>query len=269
MIIDGKNIAKEIEEETKARIEKLAEERGRRPRLALLCVGDGDAELYVRNIANAGENTGIETLPHIFPPTTSEKDIINYIKVLNADKGTDAIVVHRPMPIPDAKIIAAVDPRKDAYGYFSPSRSTVANAVITILEKSGIEIAGKHVIIINRNRYHGIPLAQLFLMKDATVTVCHTKTFDLSWHTSQADIVVSMAGRPGLITGNMIRSGAVVVDAGETRNGDKWEGDVDFWSANEKASAITPVPGGVEPVAMAMLLKNTADIFANNMTHSR
>jgi methylenetetrahydrofolate dehydrogenase (NADP+)/methenyltetrahydrofolate cyclohydrolase len=264
MIIDGKEIARQIEEETKARLEKLTEKRGRRPRLALICVGNSDAELYVRNIEKKCLEIGIEPISQIFQPDISEREVINQIRVLNADKGTDAIVVHRPMPIPDAKIIATVDPRKDAYGYFVPSRSAVANAVVAILERSGTQIAGKHAVIISRNRYHGIPLARLLLKKDATVTVCHTKTFDLSWHTGQADIVVSAAGRPGLITGGMIKSGAVVIDVGMTKNGDKWAGDVDLWSANEKASAITPVPGGVGPVALAMILKNTADIFSTN-----
>jgi methylenetetrahydrofolate dehydrogenase (NADP+)/methenyltetrahydrofolate cyclohydrolase len=261
MIIDGKEMARQIEEETKARLEKLTEKRGRRPRLALIAVGNGDAEAYMKNIAKKCEEAGIEAKTEMFPATATEKEIINHIKVLNADSGTDAIVVHRPMPIPDEKIIAAVNPRKDAYGYFVPGRSAVANAVIAILEKSGTQMAGKHAVIISRSGYHGIPLARLLLKKDATVTVCHTKTFDLSWHTGQADIMISAAGKPGLINGGMIKTGAVVVDVGMTKNGDKWEGDVDFWSANEKASAITPVPGGVGPVALAMILKNVADIF--------
>jgi len=234
------------------------------PRLALVAVGNGDAELYVKNIEKKCLEIGIEPLSQIFRADISEKEVTDYIKVLNADKGTDAIVVHRPMPIPDAKIIATVDPRKDAYGYFVPSRSAVANAVITILERSGTVIAGKHAVIISRSRYHGLPIAHQLLKKDATVTVCHSKTFDLSWHTSQADILVSAAGSPGLVKGEMIKSGAVVIDVGMTRDGDKWVGDVDFWTANQKASAITPVPGGVGPVALAMILNNTADIFSTN-----
>lgn len=264
MIIDCKEIAKQIEEETKGKLEKLTEKRGRRPRLAIIHVGNGDAELYAKNIAKKCGETGIEAASQAFPENAKEKDVLDYIKVLNADKGTDAIVVHRPMPIPDAKIIASVDPRKDAYGYFVPSRSAVANAVIAILERSGTVIAGKHAVIISRSRYHGLPLAQLLLKKDATVTICHSKTFDLSWHTSQADILISAAGRPGLVKDEMIKSGAVVVDVGMTRDGDKWVGDVDFWTANQKASAITPVPGGVGPVALAMILKNTVDIFSSN-----
>ncbi|MEM5814485.1 MAG: bifunctional 5,10-methylenetetrahydrofolate dehydrogenase/5,10-methenyltetrahydrofolate cyclohydrolase [Candidatus Aenigmatarchaeota archaeon] len=262
MIIDCKEIARQIEEETKAKVEKLLEKRGRRPRLALVCVGNGDAELYIKNIEKKCMEAEIEPLMQIFQPGVGEKGIIDCIKVLNADSGTDAIVVHRPMPIPDAKIIATVNPRKDAYGYFAPSRACVPNAVIAILERSGTIIAGKHAVIISRSNYHGLPLAQLLLKRDATVTVCHSKTFDLSWHTSQADILVSAAGKPGLVKGEMVKSGATVIDVGMTRNGDKWEGDVDFWAANQKAAAITPVPGGVGPVALAMILKNTADIFS-------
>jgi methylenetetrahydrofolate dehydrogenase (NADP+)/methenyltetrahydrofolate cyclohydrolase len=263
MIIDGKEIAKQIEADTGKRLEGLKAKKGRTPRLALICVGNGDAELYVKNIAKAGESIGIETMPQIFSESASEKEIIDCIKVLNADQGTDAIVVHRPMPIPDAKIIASVDPRKDAYGYFSIGRSALANAVIAILERTDVQIAGKHAVVVSRNRYHGLPIAHQLLNRDATVTVCHTKTFDLSWHTSQADIVISAAGRPGLINGEMIKQGAVVIDTGMTRDGNKWAGDVDFWSANNKAAAITSVPGGVGPVTLAMILKNTVDIFAN------
>ena len=267
MIIDGKEIARQMEEETKARLEKLTDKRGRRPRLALIAVGNRDAEAYVKNIAKKCEEMGIEAKTEIFPETATEGEIINQLKVLNADSGTDAIVVHRPLPFPDAKIIATIDPRKDAYGYFVPNRSALANAVVAILERSGTQIAGKHAVIISRSRYHGLPIAQLLLKKDATVTVCHTKTFDLSWHTSQADIVISAAGQPGLVTGGMIKSGAIIIDVGMTKKGDKWEGDIDFWSANEKASAITPVPGGVGPVALAMILKNTADIFSNGKSN--
>lgn len=262
MIIDGKAIAKQIEEETKTRLEQLKKNRGRAPRLALVCMGDGDAKLYVKNIEKACERTGIDVVSHVFPEDAGEREVINYLKVLNADKGTDAIVVHRPLPVPDKKIIASIDPRKDAYGYYVLKRACTPQAVIEILEKGGYPIEGKHVVIINRNKYHGIPLAHLLLKKNATVTVCHTKTYDLNWHTGQADILITAAGEPGLIKGEMIKKGAVVVDVGMTRVNGQWAGDTDFNTVREKAEAITPVPGGVGPVASAIILRNVADIFA-------
>jgi len=281
MILDGKEIALAIDEETKSSVSELTEKKGRAPRLALVCMGNGcansrslsrplenhsagDAEHYVKNIAKKCEEVGIEPHPCLFSASTKEKEILDYIKVLNADKGTDAIVVHRPLPIPDAKIIATIDPRKDAYGYFVLSRASVPNAVIAILERNGIQIGGKHAVIINRSKHLGIPLAQLLLKKDATVTVCHTKTFDLSWHTGQADIIITAAGRPGLVNEGMVKGGATVVDIGMTRLDGKWAGDVEFDTVKEKAGAITPVPGGVGPVALAMILKNVADIFGSN-----
>jgi len=261
-IINGRAVAKEIENEIKKQIENLRKERGRPPRLALVCVGNSETEIYVKNITKACERVGIEAVPQIFSEAAKEKEIIDFIKVLNADNGTDAIVVHRPLPVPEKNIINAINPRKDAYGYHRLDCACVPHAVLEILKRSGISVNGKHAVVINRNPYHGIPLAELLIKNDATVTVCHTKTFDLAWHTGQADILISAAGRPGLINGNMIKKGAVIIDVGMSRMGGKWVGDVDLESVKAKASAVTPVPGGVGPVAIAIIMKNVVKLFS-------
>jgi methylenetetrahydrofolate dehydrogenase (NADP+)/methenyltetrahydrofolate cyclohydrolase len=167
------------------------------------------------------------------------------------------------MPFPDGKVIAALDPRKDAYGYFSLGRACIPNAVMALLENNGVPIEGKHAVIVGRNRYFGLPLAQLLIRKNATVTVCHTKTLDLSWHTGQADILVTAAGKPGLITADMIKDGAIIIDTGMTMADGNWVGDADIEGVKGKAAAMASALNGVNPVATSIVLKNTADIFVN------
>jgi len=244
--IDCGAIAQRIEDEAKSSIAELKEKHGRQPRLAVISFGNAE------QLIGACENSGIETAVQYYANDANEKEIINYIRVLNADKGTDAIAVFGQAP---KGVAEAVNSRKDA------NRAAVPLAVMAILESGGLPLEGKHIVIINRSRRVGLPLAQMLLRKDATVTVCHTKTFDLSWHTGQADILISAAGKPGLINGGMIKKGAIIVDAGMAQNGSGLAGDADD-SIKEFASLATTIPGGVDAVAAAMMLKNTAAIFA-------
>lgn len=270
-IIDGKSLAKTVLAAQKSAIESLAA-RGVRPGLAAVLVGDDPvSRVYVRNKARACEETGVRSETHELPENVSESTLIECIARLNADRAVHGILVQLPLPrqLEANRILAAVSPAKDVDGFHAINLGALVQGrpgfvpgtpagVMLLLEHAGVALAGKQAVIVGRSTIVGKPLAMLLLQKDATVTVCHSKTRDLAAVTRQADILIAAAGRAKLITAGMVKAGACVIDVGVNRMADgKLAGDVDFAAVKEIAGSITPVPGGVGPMTVAMLIVNT------------
>ncbi|WP_342505132.1 bifunctional methylenetetrahydrofolate dehydrogenase/methenyltetrahydrofolate cyclohydrolase FolD [Sporosarcina sp. FSL K6-2383] len=270
-IIDGIAIGKEIREEIKERVTVL-KDKGCQPGLAVILVGDNQASrTYVKNKQKSTLEVGMKSELIELPATITEEELLGYVTKLNNDDSINGILVQLPLPehIDENLVIRAIDPTKDVDG-FHPENvgkmiigqqaylSCTPYGIIKLLERTGTEISGKHAVIVGRSNIVGKPMGQLLLQRDATVTYCHSKTKDLASFTKQADILIVAIGKTKFITGDDIKEGAVVIDVGMNRdeNG-KLCGDVDFTSAKEVASAITPVPGGVGPMTITMLLKNT------------
>ena len=270
-LIDGIAIGKEIREEIKQEVDVL-KERGCQPGLAVILVGDDQASrTYVRNKEKSSIAVGMKSVLIELPETISEEELLNHVTNLNKDDSIHGILVQLPLPkhIDENLVIQAIDPVKDVDG-FHPINvgkmiigqraflSCTPYGIIKLLERTGTEVRGKHAVIVGRSNIVGKPMGQLLLQRDATVTYCHSKTEDLEAFTKQADILIVAIGKAKFITADHVKEGAVVIDVGMNRdeNG-KLCGDVDFESAKEKASAITPVPGGVGPMTITMLLKNT------------
>ncbi len=276
-LLDGKLTAAKVKSNIAAQIENDKKAGLRAPGLAVILVGENPAsQVYVRNkIKDCGE-TGIESKPFILPETTSENELIGIIKRLNDDKSVDGILVQLPLPkgIDERRVIETISPKKDVDA-FHPSnvgRITLGldgfapctpAGVMRLLEEYNIDIAGKNCVVVGRSNIVGKPMALLLLAKNGTVTVCHSKTPDLASFTKSADILVVAVGRAKMITADMIKDGAVVVDVGMNRVDGKLCGDVDFDACKDKASFITPVPGGVGPMTRAMLLENTYLSYSN------
>lgn len=272
-ILDGKALAAEIRAELKTRVDRLAA-RGHRPGLAVILVGDDSAsQVYVRNKIKACADTGITSLEFRMPADTSEEALLAKIAELNADPAVDGILVQMPVPrhIDARKVIDAIDPEKDVDGFHVCNAGALMigkpgflpctpYGVMKLLEKAGCSIEGKHAVIVGRSNIVGKPQALLLLSKNATVTVAHSRTADLGAVTRTADILIAAVGRAKLITADMVKPGAVVIDVGMNRdeNG-RLCGDVDFAAVAPVAGAITPVPGGVGPMTIAMLLTNTVE----------
>jgi methylenetetrahydrofolate dehydrogenase (NADP+)/methenyltetrahydrofolate cyclohydrolase len=270
-LIDGKAIGQEIREEIKQRVDAL-KEKGMQPGLAVILVGDNQASrTYVRNKEKSSIEAGMKSVLIELPETVSEEDLLAQVAELNKDDSIHGILVQLPLPkhIDEDLVIQAIDPDKDVDG-FHPINvgkmiigqraylSCTPYGIIKLLERTGTEIRGKHAVIVGRSNIVGKPMGQLLLQRDATVTYCHSKTENLVEFTKQADILIVAIGRAKFITAEHVKDGAVVIDVGMNRdeNG-KLCGDVEFETAKEKASAITPVPGGVGPMTITMLLKNT------------
>jgi methylenetetrahydrofolate dehydrogenase (NADP+) / methenyltetrahydrofolate cyclohydrolase len=270
-LIDGIAIGKEIREEIKERVTALKDQ-GYQPGLAVILVGDNQASrTYVKNKQKSTLEVGMKSELIELPDTVTEEDLLNYVTKLNNDDSINGILVQLPLPkhIDENLVIRAIDPAKDVDG-FHPENvgkmiigqqaflSCTPYGIIKLLERTGTAISGKHAVIVGRSNIVGKPMGQLLLQRDATVTYCHSKTGDLASFTKQADILIVAIGKTKFITGDHIKEGAVVIDVGMNRdeNG-KLCGDVDFATAKEVASAITPVPGGVGPMTITMLLKNT------------
>lgn len=272
-ILDGKALAAEIRAELKTRVDRLAA-RGHRPGLAVILVGDNSAsQVYVRNKIKACADTGITSLEFRMPADTSEEALLAKIAELNADPAVDGILVQMPVPrhIDARKVIDAIAPEKDVDGFHVCNAGALMigkpgflpctpYGVMKLLEKAGCSIEGKHAVIVGRSNIVGKPQALLLLSKNATVTVAHSRTADLGAVTRTADILIAAVGRAKLITADMVKPGAVVIDVGMNRdeNG-RLCGDVDFAAVAPVAGAITPVPGGVGPMTIAMLLTNTVE----------
>ena len=270
-IIDGKALAAEVRASLKSRLAQLAA-RGVRPGLAAILVGDDPAShVYVRNKARACEDTGIRSEVHELPAATSEDALLERITALNADRAVHGLLVQLPLPrqLDAARVLEAILPAKDVDGFHAANLGALVQGrpgfvpgtpagVMRLIERAGVALAGKQAVIVGRSNIVGKPLALLLLQKDATVTICHSKTPDLAALTRQADVLVAAVGRPKLITAAMVKPGACVIDVGINRlpNG-KLAGDVDFDAVKEVAGSLTPVPGGVGPMTIAMLIANT------------
>ncbi|MFP4372823.1 MAG: bifunctional methylenetetrahydrofolate dehydrogenase/methenyltetrahydrofolate cyclohydrolase FolD [Spirochaetaceae bacterium] len=280
-IIDGTSIAAEIREEVRLGAESLTA-RGVVPGLATVLVGENPASAtYVRSKQRACEKAGIHSRDIRLPEDTSEAELLSKVSELNEDPDIDGILVQLPLPpqIEPQRVIMTIDPEKDVDGFHPVNLGKLLSGeeaffpctphgILVMLERSGITVEGRHVVVVGRSNIVGKPLAALLMQKragaNATVTVCHSRTSDLASHTRRADILVAAAGRVGFITGDMVGEGAVVVDVGinrvddpEAKKGYRLVGDVDFDGASQRASRITPVPGGVGPMTIAMLLSNT------------
>ena len=286
-IIDGKAIAAKINAETRIRAAELAA-RGVTPKLAVILVGDDPAsQVYVRNKVRCCSELGIDSELVTMPKDSTTAAVLKEIFRLNADEKIHGILVQSPPPpqVDEAALISAIDPDKDAdcfhernvgrllIGKADGVKPCTPAGVVELLERSGHPVAGRSVVIIGRSNIVGKPLAALLMQKNpranATVTVVHSGTPNLAEFTRHADVVVAAIGRPNFVTGNMLKSGAVVIDVGINRITDpvtgkvKLTGDVDFSSAVEVAGAITPVPGGVGPMTIAMLMRNAVQLAAS------
>lgn len=269
-IIDGKSLAKKTRENLKIECDKLKLE-GITPKLAVIMVGDNPAsKVYVRNKSRACSDVGIEYKEYLLPEETTQEGLINLIKNLNQDKEINGILLQSPLPrhLDINEAFKAITYMKDVDG-FTPSSvgklcigedtfiSCTPYGVMKMFEEYNIDLTGKDVVILGRSNIVGKPLIQCCLQKNATVTVCHSKTKNLEEHTKRADIVISAIGQSNFVKADMIKDGAVVIDVGINRdeNG-KLTGDVDFEGVEKKVSYITPVPGGVGPMTIAMLMNN-------------
>lgn len=269
-IIDGKLLAKKIRENLKIECDKLKSE-GIIPKLAVIMVGNNPAsKVYVRNKSKACGDVGIEYKEYLLPEETTQEELINLIKNLNQDKEINGILLQSPLPrhLDINEAFKAITYMKDVDG-FTPSSvgklcigedtfiSCTPYGVMKMFEEYNIDLTGKDVVILGRSNIVGKPLIQCCLQKNATVTVCHSKTKNLEEHTKRADIVISAIGQSNFVKADMIKDGAVVIDVGINRdeNG-KLTGDVDFEGVEKKVSYITPVPGGVGPMTIAMLINN-------------
>ena len=269
-IIDGKNLAKKIRQELKEECDEL-KNNGINPKLAVIMVGDDPAsKVYVRNKSKACEDVGIEYEEFILKDETTQEKLIELIKKLNNDKIINGILLQSPIPkhLNINEAFKAITYMKDVDG-FTPSSvgklcigedtfiSCTPYGVMKMFEEYNIDLTGKDVVILGRSNIVGKPLIQCCLQKNATVTVCHSKTKNLAEHTKRADVVISAIGQSKFVKADMVKDGAVVIDVGINRGEDgKLTGDVDFENVEKKASFITPVPGGVGPMTIAMLMNN-------------
>lgn len=269
-IIDGKKISQEIKDELKEKVAAMAKE-GKKVALAVIQVGNDPASsVYVRNKKKACEYIGIESLSYELPEETTEEELVALIEKLNADAGVNGILVQLPLPkqINEEKIIQTISPDKDVDGFHMQNVGALCTGgkgyvsctplgIITLLKRSGIEIAGKRCVVMGRSNIVGKPMAMLLLRENGTVTICHSKTQDMKEITKQADILVVAIGKPKFVDETYVKEGAVVIDVGIHRNAEnKLCGDVDFDKVAPHTSAITPVPGGVGPMTIAMLMNN-------------
>ena len=279
ILIDGKAISASLKENIKAQVEKLPAKYGRVPHLVVVRVGEDPASVvYVRNKAKACEACGIQNTTIVLPEETAEEDLLAKIKALNADETVDGILVQLPLPkhISEAKVIETIDRRKDVDGFHplnvaglwqkTPHMSPCTPAgIMKLLEAIGVDPKGKRAVVIGRSNIVGLPVAKMLLDANATVTTCHTRTVNMPEVTRQADILVVAAGKAKMVTADMVKEGAVVIDVGMDRDPEtgKLCGDVDFDAVAPKTYAITPVPGGVGPMTIACLMENTLECFLN------
>ncbi|PRZ13041.1 methylenetetrahydrofolate dehydrogenase (NADP+)/methenyltetrahydrofolate cyclohydrolase [Laceyella sediminis] len=271
-IIDGKTIAKEVRSELKIEVAKL-KEKGLIPGLAVVLVGNHPAsESYVKGKIRASEEVGINSRLIRRESSISERELLELIETLNADPAIHGILVQLPLPdhINPDKVIATISPAKDVDGFTPVSVGNMVigqeallpctpHGIMHLLQRSGVQIAGKHAVVVGRSNIVGKPISLLLQRADATVTMCHSRTADLASHTKQADILIAAVGRPEMLTAEHVKPGAVVIDVGVNRHEGKLVGDVKFDEVKEIASAITPVPGGVGPMTIAMLMRNTVE----------
>jgi methylenetetrahydrofolate dehydrogenase (NADP+)/methenyltetrahydrofolate cyclohydrolase len=269
-LIDGKKISAEIKDECKQKALKLIES-GKEPCLAVILVGNDPASsIYVNNKKKACEYCNIKSLSYELPEETTEKELLDLIEKLNNDASVDGILVQLPLPkhIDEDKVIAAIDPLKDVDGFHVENVGSLCigkpvlvsctpAGVIELLKRSNVEISGKRCVVIGRSNIVGKPMTLLMLSENATVTICHSRTKDLEAVCKEADILIVAIGKPRFIDSKYVKDGAVVIDVGIHRDeNNKICGDVNFDDVKDKVSKITPVPGGVGPMTIAMLMSN-------------
>jgi methylenetetrahydrofolate dehydrogenase (NADP+) / methenyltetrahydrofolate cyclohydrolase len=273
-VIDGKRIAEELRREVRTGTDDFERQARRRPGLAVVMVGDNAASaVYVRNKRRACEETGIVSVAHDLPESTGEPELLALIDRLNADAAIDGILVQLPLPqhIGSTAVLERIDPSKDVDGFHPYNvgrlvqrmpilRPCTPYGIMLMLEREGLEARGRNAVIVGQSNIVGRPMALELLMKAATITVCHSQTRDLERQVGEADILVAAIGKPQFVPGAWVKPGAVVIDVGINRLPDgKLVGDVQYDEAAQRAGWITPVPGGVGPMTIAALMKNTLE----------
>ena len=271
-IIDGKSIAKRIRGEVAAEVEKLKKGRGINPKLCVVLVGEDPAsQIYVRNKEKACAEAGIASETRRIPSSIKGKELIDLVRGLNKDKSVHGILVQLPLPkgLDAIKVLNEISPYKDVDGLHPLNMGKLLKGedplfvpctpqgIIELVLSTGTEIKGKEAVVVGRSNIVGKPVSLLLLQRHATVTICHSRTKDLGEVTRRADILVAAVGSPRIVHGDVVKAGAVVIDVGMNRVEGKLVGDVDFEAARSSAAYVTPVPGGVGPMTIAMLLKNT------------
>jgi methylenetetrahydrofolate dehydrogenase (NADP+)/methenyltetrahydrofolate cyclohydrolase len=269
--IDGKAVGAAVRQRVRADVAAYEQEAGRVPNLVTVIVGDDPAsEIYIRNKHRACGEAGMRSAHHGLPAATSEEELLRLVAALGEDDDVDGILVQLPVPAhidPDA-VVAAIDPRKDVDGLTPANAGLLAHGtpglvpctpagVMELLAHEGVDLEGAEAVVVGRSKLVGVPVARLLLMANATVTVCHSRTRDLAATCARADVLVAAVGVPELLGADAVKPGAVVIDVGMNRTDAGLRGDVEFEAAAAVASAITPVPGGVGPMTIAMLLVNT------------
>ena len=282
MILDGKQLSQELKDEMRQEVDALAKEYGRRPCLMVVIVGNNPAsQSYVRGKIKATEYVGFDGSLVSLPEDVTEDALIAEIERLNQDEQVDGILVQLPLPkhISEDRVIAAISPEKDVDGFHATNVARLwlnqpcivpctPKGVIVMLDRAGIEITGKNAVVVGRSNIVGKPVAKLLLDRNATVTIAHSRTKNLKEVCRQADILVAAVGRPLMLTADYIKPGAAVIDVGINRLEDgRLVGDVDFEGAKAIAGAITPVPGGVGPMTITMLMRNTIECFLRRMNN--
>ncbi len=283
-IIDGKGVAKEVQQQIKQDVDGLDRRWGIVPGLAVVLVGDDPAShIYIRNKERACKEVGIRSFEHLLPATIPEKELLVLVHQLNKDKNVHGILLQLPLPahIHAERVLDAIAPQKDVDGFHPVSQGRLVlgadgfkpctpMGIMRLLASAGCDPKGKNAVVVGRSNIVGKPVALLLLEKHATVTICHSRTANLREEVGRADILVVAIGKAGMVRGDWIKRGAVVIDVGVNRlpNG-KLAGDVEFDTAKERASAITPVPGGVGPMTICMLLFNTLKAAKDSLQRER
>ena len=281
-IISGKELSRSLKDGMKVEVENLEKQYGRRPCLMVVIVGDNPASRsYVRGKIKATEYVGMDGHLIELPEDCPEERLLKEIAALNNDPQVDGILVQLPLPkhIDEEKVIAAIAPEKDVDGFHPENVARLwlnqpcilpctPKGIIALLDKAGVEIAGKKAVVVGRSNIVGKPVAKLLLDRNATVTIAHSRTQDLPAVCREADILVAAVGRAQMITADYVKPGAAVIDVGINRVNDRLVGDVDFDSVAPVAGAITPVPGGVGPMTITMLMQNTIECFRRRQTNT-
>ena len=280
MIIDGKNEAKKIREEIKKEINDFKNKQNKTPKLSVILIGNyAPSEIYVKNKEKNSKEVGINSEVIKYPDDISEKEVLKKIKELNENKDVSGILVQLPLPrqISKEKIINAIDFRKDVDGFNPVNVGNLASGYksiipctplgcLLLIKKVESNLTGKHAVVVGRSNLNGKPMAQLLLKENCSVTIVHSKTKNLKEECQKADILVVAVGKANLIKADWVKKNSIVIDVGINKEGDKIVGDVSFNEVKEKVKAITPVPGGVGPMTIACLLKNTLECFKGRLT---